>query len=274
MTDEIWILGAEKQAAVSLALAYPERHFVFIADHPVLDGWDLPNVRFEARATGSTFGPGPPRRSIVLCPRWLNKEALARWRLTALMPRIAAALDGLAVPAFIQPGSAGEWQVKGDAWHRPDAILRGSAEELYGIQDPHGSGLAFQPRVEAKGSVQIVGHRASSGLIAAAAIEVLGETFCREALLTAGQTVELGDMLGPTQAALAMLDHSGLFTASWLRSAEGPRLVALRPTAPAVFQTLRLAGVDLLEPPTGQVTASPGVRFIADYHYSSYRELR
>ena len=37
--------GAEKQAAVSAALAWPERNFLFVSDQRVIDGWDLPNVK-------------------------------------------------------------------------------------------------------------------------------------------------------------------------------------------------------------------------------------
>jgi hypothetical protein len=34
----IRLLGAEKQSAVSLALAYPERRFQFVSDHRVIAG--------------------------------------------------------------------------------------------------------------------------------------------------------------------------------------------------------------------------------------------
>jgi hypothetical protein len=40
--NTVRILGAEQQAASSLALAYPERSFEFLTDAAVADGWDLP----------------------------------------------------------------------------------------------------------------------------------------------------------------------------------------------------------------------------------------
>ena len=41
----ILVLGAERQAASSIACAYPDRTVTFVSDHTILDGDDLPNVR-------------------------------------------------------------------------------------------------------------------------------------------------------------------------------------------------------------------------------------
>ena len=44
----IILLGAEKQAAVSAALAWPEVQFKGFTGQPVIDGWDLHNLQFYA----------------------------------------------------------------------------------------------------------------------------------------------------------------------------------------------------------------------------------
>ena len=74
--SDITVLGAELQAATSIAGAYPERAVTFVSDQAILDGSDLANVSM-------TFGKPEDRAMltrdardvIALCPRWLEPQS-------------------------------------------------------------------------------------------------------------------------------------------------------------------------------------------------------
>src|SRR5688500_9400036 len=116
MPDRIVLLGAEKQAATSAALAHPERQFRFVSDQPVLDGWDLPNVTFTHGTPGNVpLGPG--EQAVVLCPRWL--PAAEQKPLSAVLPFLAEALPDHVLPVSPTPFAGRPCIVKGDRFHRP-----------------------------------------------------------------------------------------------------------------------------------------------------------
>ena len=61
---------------------------------------------------------------------------------------------------------------------------------------------------------------------------------------------------------------------NWLRRDSEYRLTSFRPAPRAVFGTLRKAGIDLLAPPPdGLEVAPPGLKFVVDITYTSYRRL-
>ena len=74
---DVLVLGAEAQAATSIACAYPERTVTFVSDDAILDGSDLPNVRMQfAKPTDREMLTRAAGQQLVpLCPRWLAQEA-------------------------------------------------------------------------------------------------------------------------------------------------------------------------------------------------------
>ena len=70
----ILVLGAERQAASSIACAYPDRTVTFVSDHTILDGDDLPNVRMVFASPDDPPVLPSERELAPLCPRWLVKE--------------------------------------------------------------------------------------------------------------------------------------------------------------------------------------------------------
>ena len=71
MSEPLLVLGAELQAAVSLALSRPDLRFLFVSEQDVVDGWDLDNVEIR-RASRESFRPsGSLNNVIVLNPKWL-----------------------------------------------------------------------------------------------------------------------------------------------------------------------------------------------------------
>ena len=183
---DIMVLGAEKQAATSLAAAYPEHQFRFVSDHPIIDGGDLANVTMSFGAPDNlTALIGAAERVVVLCPRWLEPAAAARATLPNSLGQLADVIPGRVLPVEARPSAGDEWIVKGARWHRPDVAVVGDAALLGDVTDPHGCGLVYQrhqPGVTR--SILVVGRRDASGSTALGVIEVRGEMLEREAFLS------------------------------------------------------------------------------------------
>jgi hypothetical protein len=261
-------LGAEKQAASSLALAYPDDTVVFVSDCDILDGADLANVRM-VRATPADAAEltRDAERVVLLCPRWLpNAHALS-----SVLDRLRG--TGRCLGFSGELPDSGRWVVKGDRWHRPDAPLSGEARELTHIADDHGCGLIFQPFCQSMGTVMAIGRRGRAGACLIGLVEVLQERFFRNDILQAGETIDDPETLAASLQVLDMLDHRGYFTLNWLRTKEGLKLSSLRPVPRAVFRSFLRADLDLLGEVSELKRAQPGVRFSAYPTYVSYQRL-
>ena len=153
-------------------------------------------------------------------------------------------------------------------------MIYGNAQELAGVDDPNACGVVYQRRLRNVSSFQVIGRRDPGGRASIAVVRVLGEMHCREEFLMAGETVDEAELAEQSLEALRVLDASGFFYANWIRSDEGSSMTSLRPIAKAVFATARNAGIDLLaDLRPGVHLAAAGHRFVADYHYASFRRL-
>jgi hypothetical protein len=266
---DIVALGAEAQAATSLASAYPDHGVTFVSDRDILDGSDLANVHMVLAkpADRAKFAAG---HVVPLCPRWADAEAA----LSEIFARLERELPGRALPVFTEPGSHGRWMVKGDRWHRPDNPLSGTAQELADIVDAHGCGLVYQPSVEVEATIMAIGRRLGPGAVLLGIVRVLDERFFRDVVLQAGETIDAPNVVAASLDVLDVLDHRGFFTLNWLRTGEGLRLSSFRPVPRAIFQIFRRGGIDLLQPASSVKTTAAGLRFIADPHYVSFERLR
>ena len=274
MPEPIFLLGAEKQAASSIALAYPERSFVFLTDQPVVDGWDLPNVEVR-QASPRAFHPDQ-RECIVLCPRWVHPK-LSEPRNTRGAFRIAVALQNLrdrfgdiVAPLSPNPFEGVSNIAKGDAFHRPDGTLVFPTKPAEAIDDPHQAGILFQPVLPRAKTVFAVGRRTGSGL-KLGLILVHSETCARDEWITAGETISDERIADLTGQMLSFMDHYGFFTFNWIVAPDGSRtLTSFRPIPRAVFGTLKKAGIDLLAASRDAI-AKAGVKFVVDITYTPYR---
>lgn len=303
-------LGAEAQAATSLALAYPERSVIFVSDRDILDGSDLPNVCMAlARPSEAHRFAGSADHVVPLCPRWLQTgagssmahdaakrnpprntvhapahstqhdtieksvPAFSDYALSVVFARLGSVLPELVLPVQAAPGR-GRWIVKGDRWHRPDNPVAGDARQLADVADAHGCGIVYQPWYESQATIMTIGRRYGPGAVALGAVHVFDERFFRDVVLQAGETVSSPEIVQATLAVLDALDHRGFFTLNWLRGGDGLRLSSFRPVPRAVFQAFRRSGLDLLDPVSAIRTAAPGIRFIARPHYVSFERLR
>jgi hypothetical protein len=263
----IRLLGAERQAASSFALAYPERAFEFLSDQEIVDGWDLPNVRL-------TFAkPEDSPEGLPLCPRWLSPETRRAASLGQIMPRLAEKFPDYVLPIVPQAETEGKWVLKGDLFHRPDAPLSGAAGSLADVVDTHGCGLVYQPEVEAEASFLVMGRRRDKTNVTLGVLKLLAERFFRIDVIQAARTVERADLVALSLDALDALAYTGWFSLNWIEMQDRTRLASFRPVPHAGLLTLRQAGADLLEEPKGVTVASPNHGFMAYPHYASYKRI-
>jgi hypothetical protein len=264
-------LGAEAQAATSLASAYPDNTVIFVSDRDILDGADLPNVRMVLATPSEKAKFAESADDVVpLCPRWVDGDT----SLSSASTRLARDQFGRVIPVSYRPGASGRWHVKGDRWHRPDNPLAGNAGELADVADTHGCGLIYQPHVEAAATIMTIGRRYEGGAALLGVIDVFDERFFRDVILQAAETIDAPDVVELSLEVLDMLDHRGFFTLNWLRTGDGLRLTSFRPVPRAIFQIFRRAGVDLLAPTSAMKVVPAGLRFIANPHYVSFERLR
>jgi hypothetical protein len=268
---DIVVLGAEAQAATSIACAYPERAVTFVSDEEIIDGSDLPNVRMVFAKPDDrvklTHGAG---QVVPLSPRWIAPEAALP--LSRAFDRIEHHFPGRMLPLFEHPGAHGNWILKGDRWHRPDAPLVGTLQQLEDVTDPHGCGLLYQPKVESSATIMAIGRREHTTLLGI--VRVFDERFFWDNILQAGETIDAPDVAAATQDILDAIDHKGFFTFNWLRTVQGLRLSSVRSIPRAVFQMFRYGGVDLLDPERKEnKMVRAGLRTIATPTYVSFRRL-
>ena len=270
-THAVLVLGAEEQAATSLALAYPERRFLFAGDSVAADGWDLPNVGFVSATPGTVAALRDAAEQVVpLSPRWMADPAATS--LSTVLPRIAAALPAFVLPVSPRPGASRGAIAKGDAWHRPDTPIAGQPGELSDLTDTHGCGLVYQELIEKQGCVMAIGRHAGT-ITALGLFRVLSERFFHVGVLQAAETAELPELAELSRSVLAVLGHDGWFTLNWLLTDAGPRLSSFRPVPKAVFSCFRRGGLDLLAPGPHDARLAAGLRLIAMPHYAPFEML-
>jgi hypothetical protein len=269
---EVIVLGAEAQAASSLALAFPERRFVFVSDCPVIDGSDLANVRmlYGEPREATRFAAG--EQSVPLSARWCAEPEATR--LSRLFPPIADRLPGIVLPLLPSAADADRVAAKGDLWHRPDYPLSGTAAELADLADPHGCGLVYQELAAHQGTVMAIGRRSPSGPVALGLFRVLVERFFRIDVLQAAESIAPPDLAALSREVLAALAWRGWFTMNWLLTGDGPRLSSLRPVPKSVFGCFRRGGIDLLADPADDMLLPAGLRMVAAPHYAEFRWLK
>jgi hypothetical protein len=266
----ILALGAEKQAATSLACAYPNCTVIFASDCDIIDGSDLANVSL-LRATPSDAKKlaASADHAVPLCPRWLSEDH----SLSRTFDRLERSLPGRCLPVHKQLASYGQWIVKGDRWNRPDAPLSGDAGQLADVTDPQGQGLVFQPFRKVHATIMAIGRRGRAGGVHIGIVQVFQERFFRDAILQAGETIDAPQLLRASLDALDALDHCGYFTLNWVQSDKGLWLSSFRPVPRAIFQSFLRGGVDVLASASALKVVPPGMRFIAAPTYMSYKRI-
>lgn len=262
MSEVVRLLGAERQAATSFALAYPERRFEFVSDAAVVDGHDLANVTIVRATPGGT---DPRVGDICLCPRW-SRPGFA---LSEVMPILGTVLPGLVAPVSRTLPTTGRWIAKGDGRHRPDAPVSGDAAALARLAAFDG-GTVFQPLHGARGSFLVTGRREGKSFLALAVVRLHAERFFRDDVVQAAETVDWPEIAEASERALDALDYRGMFSMNWIDVGSDAKLTSFRPVPRAVVGLLRRSGLSMLDRPERPVVAAAGLRSIGRVNYSSY----
>ena len=259
------LTGAEKQAATSAALAYPEKQFLFVTNQPVIDGWDLPNVKMRHAEVGTLFDID---KTIALKQAWCSSAQPLKNSLDVLAADMGAAV----LPVLDAPDTTWEsWIVKGDNDHKPDGVITGSTVDTELPTDDYGYGYVFQEHKAGVKRNMFVTGRVTGGGLSLGTFLVYSESIAREDLLVAVESIEDKAVEVLAKHALDLLNVDGFFTFNLIENDEGIFITSFRPTPKPVFATMRKGGIDLLNGDAG--TLGAGYKFIGDIHYSSYQTL-
>src|SRR5579863_6980639 len=131
MDKESILIGAEKQCAVSIALANKKLEFLFVSMEPIIDGWDLPNVtiisyrkylvNYKKYIGNSTFILNSKYQSLLHKDRIKNTPHSLIGVLSALHKHFQAFV--LPVSEKVSKNDKTESLiVKGNFFHKPDAV--------------------------------------------------------------------------------------------------------------------------------------------------------
>ena len=190
MNAPIVVLGAELQPSVSMALSRPDLQFVFISERDVIDGWDLGNVEIR-KDNIERFQFDAAVRHIVLSPAWLRcvGDNANRFALSSIIAKLAKTFSNWVLPVSNYPLQEG-WVLKGDLFHRPDAILEGEGGSRTESSDPYGCCNVYQRQLRITATILSMGYRMDSDRCAVGVVRVHSEAFAREDFLIAGESIE------------------------------------------------------------------------------------
>src|SRR5262249_50677733 len=150
-------------------------------------------------------------RPIVLDPRWFvctGRDA-GDFALSSAMDRLSKRFPDYVLPVSTRPLKQG-WILKGDLYHRPDAVLEGEGPAE--VADPHGCGSVYQPRLSMVTTVLVMGYRSNAARCALGAVRMHSEAFAREDFLIAGESTEATWIEEKSRRVLDVLDHVGYFS--------------------------------------------------------------
>ena len=273
MNDRVVVLGAELQPAVSMAVSRPDLQFLFVSERDVVDGWGLANVEIKKSSIEEFAAYSQLAHIVALSPRWLRclKREVDRYALSRVLNRLANKFPEWTLPTSSVPLRE-DWVLKGDLFHRPDAVLQGAGGENAEQIDSYGCTNVYQRHIANAVTTLAMGRRTDGKNCALGVVRIHSEAFAREDFLMAGESIESDEIERRSRSILEVLDYSGFFSMNWVTDASGQIwLTSFRPVPRALFQLFRVGGVDLLEEPKGRAKVNAGHRFIVDYHYESYR---
>lgn len=278
--NTICLLGAEKQAASSLAIAYPGINFYFLSDQKIIDGWNIKNasVHFATQENITEEYCNKFLRVLVLHPKWLLKflkepsNIIQSFNLMNVMFEFAKILPEQVLPISdkLLPGMN---IVKGNLFHRPDetSMVHQSAKSF--VQDPHNAGIVYQPFLEKTNTINIIGYRKNKNTIGLGIFQIFKESICRDEYLLAAESIMNEKLIDWTLMLLNAIDHCGFFNFNWLQQKNTFYLSSFRPVPKAIFNTFINSGIDLLNSNESIKILPAGKKFISSIHYTSYRAL-
>ncbi len=266
---DLVIGGGEKQAAISVALAYPEYKIAFLTDQLVVDGWDLPNVDIFHSTISA---PNECERYLAVDERWCWNGVRS---LYEDFSHLSEKLEDSVLPVSLNLEATNQqWQVKGNHFHKPDGMVVVDRLNQIVPDDIYGCGLVYQPREsEVDKHFQITGRSSEFGN-SLGVFRIYRESVARQDYVYAAESVDMPGLVGLAQRVIDVLGYRGYYNLNILQTRSGKHLLSsFRPVPKPFFSCLRKGGVDLLNPTKGNVVADSGIKMIADVTYNSYQLL-
>lgn len=276
MNAEVTILlGAEKQAATSIALAYPQKTFIGITDVRVVDGWDVPNLQFQFAKPGE-IELATGAQIHYLCQRYAFSNSSHLDESVLSLSQVSAILKSKGFHEFLYvertPNELS--RVKGDLWRKPNQVA--TATQPDDIVEEHSGGYVFQRLLKNCAKTYIVtGNQSPTGCVLGV-VEILREGFSREQAILAAQVVRNDAVKKLVKTAVGLLELRGTFTATVVETHDGALCVtSVRRTIRGVANLLLKSGMDVLHPELSRdpVDWSYGHIAVMEHHYSTYQEL-
>lgn len=279
LNKQIVLIGAEKQSAVSIALAYPESTFLFVSAEPIIDGWDLRNVTITSYKKFISEYTDQSQIHILNSKFYTAFFSLngLKYSLSAVFSALSPDFGSYLLPIFNNVSEIrdeGNFIIKGDLFHKQDATEIINNKFRMFSEDIFGCNYIFQRHISSECTYMAIGNRNSSGGVMLSVFRIHRESNAREDVVLAGETITSKLMADISIKMVQKIDYTGLFTFNWIENQGELKLTSFRPEPKAVFQTLRKEGYDLLNYiGKDHVISKSGLKFIANINYTSYSSI-
>ena len=183
---------------------------------------DLPNVDIKRVPIEDFAWDSASELTIALSPRWLRciNSDCSRYALSHVLNRLADAFPEWVMRVSKVP-PRDHWVLKGDLFHRPDAVLDGTGDENVDEADPYGCKNIYQRRVKVAATTLAMGRRAEADDCALGLVRIHSEAFAREDFLVAGESIEDDEIEYRSRSILDVLGYRGFFSMNWVTDAGG-----------------------------------------------------
>lgn len=280
-TRKIVLLGAEKQAAISIAMAYPKEEFIFVSSESIICGWNLKNIA-AVIANLNLYEEKKGDLKICLSSDWTHCLGdshhciTENFKLYDILAFLNAQFPNHVLPVFENPTmlSGKDWIIKGDSTHKPDMVIVGNEKTADLTLESNTQRLVYQELIEHDTNIIVTGRRNEAKGIALGALKIHQEGFGREAFLLSGETFQNKLLLTLIEDMLVSLDYVGFFTFNVIKQDSKFLITSFRPILRAACKTLLSSGVDLINfDDCSRKWADSGKKFITEVDYNEFQYL-
>lgn len=257
------LIGAEEQAALSFAEAYPELIFLLVTNEKIIDGWDLPNVKIEQFKKEYLY----ETNTIVIDSKYFGTNHLYSYR--DLVNKFTDSTLFLDAVASFEPYKS--YVVKGNRCHKMDAlqIIEGqellSSSSLFEDQD-----VVLQNWFDHDECFKVFGFIKDPDNYFISCWKIDQESVARKQYILSAESVDL--ILSESFTNELILNMEGFFNLTVLVSNKEMKISSIRKEPLPFIKTIRKEGIDLLNI-SGKVILKPGCKMMGEITYNEYEEL-
>lgn len=271
----ILLFGGEGQAAISMALAYPNIDFYCLRrKNEIIAGEDLDNFYI--------LDSIPEEQAVFDKTVLIDLDSSLMYQgytgQSNLCINLREIMDGLVRSGFNQAlilrDDWGEDDLviqKGISVHKRDATVYGRFAEVKAEKGK--IDLSFQEYIPNVERTLLVTGYTTSDTIKIGVFDVLSEVQAFNSVLLGCESVENPKLIKETMSIIDLLNYNGFFTAVWIQSStSSPALTSFRPIPSPLFQSFLSGGIDLLnhDGQIGMFVLKAGVKTTFDISYNPY----